>query len=108
MYCKEDYDEQFQATRKDDITHKQFIELFIICLKNDSFKIALLIYTMYISPGDDIDERILDILIQTLRESVHYHEMKLFFIHEHFHHLSMIQMTHIVDIYMEVLNRKPV
>ncbi len=62
---------------------------------------------MYINPSDDFDEKILDILIQTLRESVHFHELKLFFLHDHFPKLSMIQMTHIVDIYMEVLHRKP-
>jgi len=28
MYCKEDYDEQFQKTEKGEITHKQFVELF--------------------------------------------------------------------------------
>jgi hypothetical protein len=50
MYCKEDYDEQFMLTKKDEITHKQFVDLFITCLKNDSFKIAILIYTLYLNP----------------------------------------------------------
>ena len=55
MYCKEDYDEQFMATKKDEITHAQFIELFVLCIKNDSFKIGILIYVLYIDPSIDMD-----------------------------------------------------
>mmetsp|Transcript_12391 Transcript_12391/g.19326 ORF Transcript_12391/g.19326 Transcript_12391/m.19326 type:complete len:103 (+) Transcript_12391:2986-3294(+) len=55
MYCKEDYDEQFLGTKKDNITHKQFVDLFIICLKNDSFKIATIIYLMFLNHAQDID-----------------------------------------------------
>jgi len=50
MYCKEDYDDQFTKVKKTDISHKQFVDLFIYCLKNDSFKIAILIYTLYLDP----------------------------------------------------------
>ena len=49
MYCKEDYDEQFMSTKKSEITKKQFIDLFIICLRNDSIRIAMLIYTLYLN-----------------------------------------------------------
>jgi hypothetical protein len=52
MYCKEDYDEQFLMTEKDEITRKQFVDLFSICLKNDSFKIATLLYCNYINQSD--------------------------------------------------------
>ena len=50
MYCKEDYDEQFKKTKKERISHKQFVDLFIICIRNDSFKIAMLIYSLYLNP----------------------------------------------------------
>jgi len=89
MYCKEDYDEQFINTKKDEITHKQFVDLFITCLKNDSFKIAILIYTLYLQPSVDMNERMLDILMQTLKDSIKFHEIKMFFIHEHFDVLSI-------------------
>lgn len=49
MYCKEDYDDEFISTKKDEITHQQFIDLFVICIKSDSFKIGMLIYTLYLN-----------------------------------------------------------
>jgi hypothetical protein len=89
MYCKEDYHEEFSQTNKDEITHKQFVDLFIICLKNDSFQIAILLYTLYLEPSIDIDERMMDILMLTLKDSNKFHECKLFFLHEHFDVLSI-------------------
>lgn len=106
MYCKEDYDEQFQRTPKDEITHKQFVDLFIICLRNDSFKIAILIYTLYLQPAQDMDQKMMDILMSTIKESTKFHEMKLFFLHEHFDVLSISQMNQLIDIYQEILNVK--
>ena len=76
-------------TKKDDITKKQFVELFVTCLKNDSFKIAILIYTVYFDIQKDMDEKMMDIILGTLRESVKFHEIKLFFIHEHFDKLTI-------------------
>jgi len=89
MYCKEDYDEQFLGTKKDNITHKQFVDLFIISLRNDSFKIATIIYLMFLNHGQDIDQKMMDIILSTVRESPRYHEIKLFFIHEHFDILTI-------------------
>ena len=93
MYCKEDFYEEFQQTRKDDITHQQFIELFIICLRNDSFKIAILIYAIYLKPAEDMGDKMMDILMATIKDSVKFHEMKLFFLHEHFDVMSIGQMN---------------
>lgn len=89
MYCKEDYDEEFMKTRKDDITHKQFLDLFVICIRADSFKIAILIYTLYLDPENDMDARMLEIIMASIKESPKFHEIKLFFIHEHFDVLSV-------------------
>ena len=99
MYCKEDYDEQFINTKKDQITHKQFVELFITCLKNDSFRIAILIYTLYLNPSEDMDIKMMDIVMLTIKESMKFHEVKLFLLHQHFDVLTIQQMNHIVDIY---------
>jgi len=41
----------------------------------------------------------LDIILATIKDSVMYHEMKLFLIHEHFDLLSIDQMNLLVDIY---------
>jgi len=106
MYCKEDYDVQFQSTKKSEITHKQFIDLFVLCIRNDSFKIAVLIYVLYLNPQVDIDNRILDIIMQSLKESICFHEIKLFFLHEHFDLLTVSQMNQLVDIYQDILSRK--
>ena len=89
MYCKEDYDKQFISTKKDDITKKQFIDLFIICLKNDSFKIAMIIYLNFLNHSVDLDNKMLDIILSTIRDSVKYHEIKLFMIHQHFDTLTV-------------------
>ena len=89
MYAKEDYDEEFIATKKDEVTKKQFLELFTTCIKNDSFKIAMLIYTVYIDKNKDMEGKMMDILMATLEDSVLFHEIKLFFIHEHFDVLSI-------------------
>ena len=54
----------------------------------------------------DISTKITEIFIMSLRDSVKYHEIKLFFIHEHFDVLTISQMNQLVDIYMEILHRK--
>jgi hypothetical protein len=105
MYCKEDYEEQFLLTEKDEITHKQFVELFAICLRNDSFKIATLLYANYLTLSD-IDTKIMDVLLNSIRESTKSHELKLFFIHQHFDVLSVQQMNHLLDIYDAILHSK--
>ena len=89
MYCKEDYAEQFQKTKKDEITHTQFVKLFVGCLRNDSFRIATLLYTAYLTPSTDMDTDMMNILMATIKDSTLYHEMKLFFLHEHFDVLSI-------------------
>jgi len=99
MYCKEDFDKEFIQTKKDDIIHQQFIELFITCLRNDSFQIATLIYTVFLRPAEDMDQKMMEILMNTIKESVKFHEMKLFFLHEHFDVLSIAQMNYLIDIY---------
>lgn len=86
-------------TIKELITPEQFKDLFIICLKNDSFKIGILIYTLYINPIVDFDYRMMEILIETMKNSVKFHELKLFLFHQHFETLSIMQMNQIIDYY---------
>jgi len=79
MYSKNDYVTNF-LNIKYPISHSYFVELFCICLRSDSFKIAMQIYLGHLN-NSDITYRIMDILINSLRSSEKYHEMKLFFIH---------------------------
>ena len=106
MYCKEDYDDSFISTKKDEISPQQFIDLFIICIKNDSFKIGMIIYTMYLNVQKDIDSKMMDIILTTIKDSTIFHEMKLFLIHEHFEILTIVQMNLLVDIYQDVLHSR--
>ena len=89
MYAKEDHDMQFVSTNKHKISVEQFIDLFVICLKNDSFKIGFLIYTLYLDKDKVMDGKMMELIIKTLRLSVKHHEAKLFFIHQHFDVLSI-------------------
>lgn len=88
MYCKQDYVKHFLKVNFADILHNEFIELFCICIRYDSFKIALQIYLRFLT-SNDITPKIMDLLIISLRDSVKFHEMKLFYMHEHFDILSI-------------------
>jgi len=107
MYCKKDYVNHFLAVNFDGITHKQFIELYCICIRQDSHKISLQIYLRFLS-SQDITPRIMDLIIVSIRDSVQLHEIKLFYLHEHFDILNIKQMNWLIDVYMEILNRKDI
>lgn len=53
-----------------------------------------------------MDTAMMDILMATIKDSVKFHEMKLFLIHEHFDTLSIEQMNLLVDIYQDILHSK--
>lgn len=63
--------------------------MFIICLRNDSIRIAMLIYTLYLDPQVDMNQKMMDIVMQSIRDSQYFHEFKLFFLHQHFDTLSI-------------------
>ena len=52
----------------------------MIALSNDAMKVAMQIYLRYLT-AFDINNTIMDILINSIKDSTRYHEMKLFFIH---------------------------
>ena len=89
MYCQNDYVNHFLKIDVDMMDHSQMVELFCICLKSDAFKIAIHIYLKYISQ-QDISPKILDIIMASMKDSIRFHEMKLFFINEHLDQLSII------------------
>jgi hypothetical protein len=87
------------------VSHKQFVNLFEIAIKSDSFKVALQIYLRYLT-NNDMDARMMDILIHTLKDSLQFHEIKLFFIHEHFDVYSIASLNLLIDTYMDILHSK--
>ena len=48
----------------------------------------------------------MDILMNTIKESVLFHEAKLFILHEHFDVLSIQQMNVLIDIYQDLCHHK--
>jgi len=89
MYCRNDYVAHFSNINLEDISHNQIVELFCIALRNDAFKIAFNLYLKFMD-STDINRKIMDIFIYSLRRSVEFHEIKMFFIHQHFDLLSII------------------
>lgn len=41
----------------------------------------MLIYTLYLDPEKDMDQKMMNIIMQCIRDSPYFHEFKLFFIH---------------------------
>jgi len=101
MYAKNDFVEHFLKI-KFPISHSDYLELFAICLRNGSFKIGMQIYLRYLKPGD-IDNMIMDILIQGLKTQVTFFELRLFFIHQHFDVLDIVQLNELVEVFLLVL-----
>ena len=54
----------------------------------------------------DITPQIMDILMDSLVKSVKFHEMKLFFLHQHFDILNIAQLNNLVEIFIDMLHRK--
>jgi hypothetical protein len=52
MYAKNDYVNYFLRLNLEKISHKQFVELFEISIKNDAFKVALHIYMRFLTNAD--------------------------------------------------------
>jgi len=73
------------------------MDLFHICLKYDSMKIALDIYLKHITV-QDVHRPLLTRFIDTLAQSVKFHEIKLFFILEHFDVMDIEQLNDLVDV----------
>ena len=105
MYCKQDYVKHFLKVDLSEIEHKQFVDLFCICFRYDSFKIANQIFLRFMT-SQDISPRIIEMFIVSLRDSVKFHEMKMFYIHEYFDLFTISQMNQLIDTYMDILNRK--
>lgn len=48
----------------------------------------------------------MELFIHTIKDSLEMHELKMFFIHEHFDVFSIAQLNLLVDTFMAVLHHK--
>ena len=96
MYSKKDYVET--------LSREQLLELFILCIRYDSFKIALQLYMNHIS-ANDINSKLMEYLILSMRDSVRLFEIKLYFILTNFDLMTIEQMNTLVDILVMVFNK---
>jgi len=83
MYSKKDYLSHLLKVDVSHLSHYQIVDLFEICWRYDSQKVALYFYSNHLTHAD-LNKRLIDLTIQSLLYSVKYHEIKLFFIIEHF------------------------
>lgn len=63
----------------------------------------MIIYLQHMDVASDFDSKMIDLLLTTINDSPHFHETKLFLLHEHFDQLSIEQLDRVLDIYLEVL-----
>lgn len=89
----------------DEINYAHHRKLFFTCIRHDSYKIAFQIYLRYLTP-EDFDQKLMDSIIQSIKNSVRSHEFKIYFVLEYFDNLSVFQMNQLVDILMEILHHK--
>ena len=102
MYCRNDYISHFLNINLEDISHKQIVDLFRACIRNNSFKSAIHIYLRYMN-SKDVDRRMIDVFISSMKNSTEFHELKIFFINQHFDMLTIMQMNDLVDMFIDCL-----
>ena len=83
MYSKKDFVEHFLTVDTASLSSAEVKDLFHLCIKNDSFRVALQLYLNNMR-ASITDGGTLDVLSQSLHDSVQFHEYKLFFILTHF------------------------
>jgi len=105
MYSNKDYIENFLKVDVTSLSKEQLVELFVTCIRHDSFKIALQLYLHYLTTAD-LTSKIMENFLLAIRDSVCFHEIKLYFILENFDVLTIEQLNHLVDILIKIFNRR--
>ena len=98
MYCQIDKLEEF-ANFKIQIKPKRVEELFLVCLKNDSMKIAFHLSKNY---GISYNQSVITALNNSIRDSEWYFEMKMFFVRQLFPHYNVQQMDDLLMLFTSV------
>lgn len=97
MYCQIDDLEQFARFIKQIPDSAQRVEqLFLVCIKNDSMKIAF-----HLSHNYEIrfNQAVITALNNSIRDSQWYFEMKLFYIRQFFSFLNVAQMNELLILF---------
>jgi len=76
-------------------------------LQYDSLKVAMNIYLRQLKQTDILQSD-MDIIMQSIKTSEKLHEIKFFFLHQHFDLMSIAQLNQLIDILMEILNVKDI
>ena len=106
MYSKKDYMNYFLKMKDiESLNYQQIMDLFLTCIRHDSFKLGLQLYCRFLK-GPDITPEVMHRLTQSIKDSPKYLEIKLFFIHEHFSLLDVEAMNLLIDTVMGVLKRR--
>ena len=105
MYAKKDHLDHFLKVNCDKLHRSEFVEIFKTCVRCDSFMMALEIYFNNISHSD-ITLDILKRVLLSMRDSVKFHEQKLFFIHQHFDQLDIFTLHLLLDLLLQQLHRQ--
>jgi len=105
MYSKKDYMDYFlNMDDLEQLTMQQIVQLFITCIRNDSFKMGLQLYCRYLR-NQDITLEIMHRLTMSIRDSTKFLEIKLFFIHQHFEILDVESLNKLIDVLLIVMRR---
>lgn len=105
MYCQIDKLEEF-SNFQIQITEKRVEELFLVCLKNDSMKIAFHLNKKF---GITYNQSVISALNNSIKDSEWYFEMKMFFVRQSFPHYNVQQMDELLQLFtsiFEVVNVK--
>ena len=103
MYSKKDHVEHFLKMDISELGRQRIEDLFLNCIKNDSFLIALQIYLRHLKT---LSLNVIRALISSIRNSSKFFEIKLFFIHEHFRVMKVEEMNRLIDTLLIVLKTK--
>jgi len=78
--------------------------MFILCIRNNSFRVALELYLRNMR-ASITDPEIMDKIIVSIKSSAKFHEFKLFFILTHFDVLDIRQLNDLIDTFLIIFHR---
>ena len=102
MYCNIDDLEQFSKFSKNmNLTDERVEQLFLVCLKFDSFMVAFYLSNTY---NIKWNAKVIEQLNTSIRESQWYFELKLYFVRQSFIFLNVAQMDDLLSLMETIFN----
>jgi len=65
--------------------------------------VATIIYCLYLD-SRDFDSKMMTLILETIQDSPKFHEIKMFYLMEHFDELTVYQLNQLLDIYQRILH----